>query len=188
MTSIPNTEYQSGHQPPLHRPWHERINLRLIMFVLLVSAPFVWIIGSAVVHSLNHGITDHGDFKDVDLKSLGNFAFNPITDTEAQIPKDFRALDGQRVRLRGFVYNPQRTQDKDWRFEFVYDVNKCCFNGPPLVQERVFAYAKQNDPPEFAGLAEVYGILHVRLIRPTEGAPAVSVFDLDVESIKAVEG
>jgi len=187
MTTVPNLNPSTEVAPAPRRPWGERVNVRLVAFVLVVSLPFVWIIGSAVMHSLNHGITDHGDFKDVDLKSLGNFSFDDVSGTEAQIPKDFLALNGQRVRLTGFIFQPQRTEGSDWRFQFVYDVNKCCFNGPPQVQERVFAYAK-GEPPEVSGLAEVFGNLNVRLIRSPDSGKVTSVFDLDVESVKPVQG
>ena len=187
-----------NHDPsdalPPQRPWYARINFRLIIFLLVVSAPFVWIIGSAVRNSMNGGVVDYGDFKQVDLRQLGNFSFNEETGTEASIPAAARELDGQRVTLRGFAFQRNSAADTGKSFEFVYNITQCCFNGPPRVQERVFGYSKTDiNIPDSSVFAELTGVLHVRVIRdkPTEpGKPGrvVSVFDLDVESLQPVPG
>jgi hypothetical protein len=165
-----------------------RLNLRLIVFLLAISAPFIYIIGKSVMHAMTGGITDRGDYKDVDLKALGNFPFDQNEGKLTDIPERYRKLDGQRVRLTGFMYAPDTAGDRGTKFQFVYDVNKCCFGGAPQVQERVFAYAKQDMPIyPYTVFAELVGKLHVRIVKDPETKAITSVFDLDVEQAQAVE-
>ncbi|QOV88242.1 hypothetical protein [Humisphaera borealis] len=163
-----------------------RVNVRLIAFLLVISAPFVYIIGKSVMFSMSGGITDRGDYKEVDLKALGNFPFDQSEGKLTDIPERYRNLDGQRVRLTGFMYAPENAGDRGNRFQFVYDVNKCCFGSAPQVQERVFAYAKHGAPIyPYTVLAEVVGKLHVRIVKEPDGL-IKSVFDLDVEQAQEV--
>jgi hypothetical protein len=186
MTTVP----QFGNNiPSTIEPRRPRFNVRLLIFVLAISAPFLWIIGSAVYQSMTGGISDHGSYKAVDLKALGNFPFNDAEGTPESIPAKYRALDGQRVALQGYMYAPTTAGVKGRQFQFVYSVSKCCFGGTPQVQERVFAHTEKEVPIyNDQTLADVVGTLHVRLIRDKLTNKVVSVFDLDVESAKAVEG
>jgi hypothetical protein len=182
MTTVPHYASPST-AAPARRP---RFNVRLLVFVLAISAPFLYIVGNAFWSSMTGGISDHGSYKEVDLKLLGNFGFDDKVGTIESIPAHYRALDGQKVLLKGFMFSPETAGDKGFKFQFVYDVNKCCFSGPPLVQERVFAHAKREIPIyDQYTLAEVTGTLHVRLIRNEVDGRVVSVYDLDVESAKA---
>ena len=183
MTTVP---YISPGTPPVDRP---RVNLRLIAFLLVVSTPFLWIIGSAVKHSITGGVTDRGGFKEVDLKALGNFPFDDMDGKLTDVPERFRKLDGQKVLLQGYMFDPQNAGSRGRKFQFVYNVANCCFNGEPQVQERVFAYAKKNDVELFhqSVFAEVTGTLHVRIVKDEQTGKITSVYDLDVETTRAIE-
>jgi hypothetical protein len=186
-TSVPAVPkpFASGPVPTDLRP---RFNVRLWIFIAVISAPFLYIIGSAVYDSITGGITDRGSYKEVDLKALGNFNFDDLAGKREDIPERYRNLDGQRVMFQGKMFGPEDAGPKGRRFQLVYDVNKCCFSGKPLVQERVFATAKKEIPIyDQNTLAEVVGTLHVRLIRDPVSKQIVSVYDMDVESAKAVE-
>ena len=182
MTTVP---YGSPTTPPVHRPG---VNVRLLVFLLVVSAPFLLIIGSAVRHSVTGGVTDRGGYKEVDLKSLGNFPFSTVDGRLEDVPQRFRELDGQKVLLRGFMYAPENAGSRGRKFQFVYNVANCCFNGPPQVQERVFGYAK-DDVELFneSVFAEVTGKLHVRLVKDASTGQITSLYDMDVETAKAVQ-
>ena len=183
MTSIP---YESpGSTAPVRKP----INLRLIAFLLIVITPLALIVYSAMRQSMSGGIINHGDYQEVNLKALGNFPLNATTGQLTDIPQRFRELDGKRVSLKGFVYRPDSAGARGNRFEFVYDVGRCCFNGPPQVQERVYAFAKTTVPipNDYTILCELTGTLHVRIVRPESDGPISSVFDMDVESLSVVQ-
>jgi len=202
MTTIPQptspvstTPSASQNVPPQSfvpappEPYRQGFNLRLWIFILAISAPFLWIIGSAVIQSMTGGISDHGDYKEVDLKQLGNFTFDDLSGKVQDVPERYRNLDGQRVLLKGYMAYPEDAKSRGRRFQFVYNVTKCCFSGPPLVQERVFAKAKSDIPIyDTNTFAEVVGTLHVRLIKEPVSGKIVSVYDLDVESAKRLDG
>ncbi|MDB5295800.1 MAG: hypothetical protein JWO31_1783 [Phycisphaerales bacterium] len=179
MTTVP---YGSPTTPPAYR---RGVNVRLLVFLVVVSAPFLWIIGSAIHHAATGGVTDHGGLKEVDLKALGNFPFDDSEGKVEDVPKRYRELDGQKVMLKGFMYSTENAGSRGNKFQFVYDVQKCCFGGPPQVQERVFGFAKNGiDLFDQYTFAEVRGTLHVRPVKDAATGKIVSLYDMDVESSK----
>lgn len=162
-----------------------RVNVRLMVFLAVIAVPFLLIAGLFIRNAMSGGVIDRGGYKDVDLKALGNFPFSNLGGTIQDVPEQFRKLDGQKVRLTGFMYSPEAAGDYGNRFEFVYNVNKCCFNGPPQVHERVFCKAKRGSPIfENWVFVETIGTLHVRLVRDPETQVIKSVYDLDVETVR----
>ncbi len=168
-------------------PARSKINVRLFLFLAVVSAPFIWGAYVGAQYLLNGGVTDLGGMKKVDLKALGFFNFDPHNGTVNDVPPQFRKLDGQRVGLEGFMYD--RTNSvRVKHFEFVYNVTKCCFNGPPLVQERVFANcAPGKSLPFTSNYVELVGTLHVN-VQKNEVGDITSVYTLDVERAVTMRG
>lgn len=180
MTTVP-------YNVPTTAPYRQRVNVRLIVFILVISAPFLWIIGSTLRHSITGGVIDRGEYKEVDLKALGNFPFDDMAGQMEHIPERFRQLDGQKVRLTGYMFAPEYAGDRGRKFQFVYNVANCCFNGPPQVQERVFAYAKEDkELYSQYDFAEVIGTLHVRLIKDPTTGKITSVYDMDVDQTRKI--
>jgi hypothetical protein len=180
MTTIPYNMPSTPTRPP------SRINVRLLVFLVVVSTPFLFIIGGAIRYSMYGGIIDRGSYKDVDLKALGNFPFHQSNGTLNDVPQRFRELDGQKVRLEGFMFGVDTAGNRGRKFEFVYNVSDCCFNGPPQVQERVFAYAKNGLPVyDSSVFAEIVGTLHVRIVKNPDTGEISSLYDMEVESSNA---
>jgi len=157
------------------------INARLIIFLAIVSFPFFWFGYVIVNQTLTGGIQHHGDYSEVDLKSLGNFPLDGSNGTLNDIPSRWRDLDGKRVLLEGFMYAPNAAGDTVRNFQFVYNITKCCFNGPPLVQERVFVMAPGGEVPYYSDLVRVVGTLHVNVVK--EAGIIKSVYTLDLEKV-----
>jgi hypothetical protein len=157
-------------------PGRRPINLRMVIFaaiaLFLIGTPVYWMISELATN----GIHSHGDWYTVDLKAMGFFSLPP-NGTVADVPRDYRALDGKRVQLEGFMYAPLEASNHAKEFELVYNISKCCFGGPPLAQERVFCTFDMNT------MARVVGILHVSIHR--EMGKIDSVYTLDVESTQA---
>ena len=131
----------------------------------------------------NGGVEDHGNYKVVDLKALGNFNFDQAAGGINDVPAHFRKLDGECVQLTGFMWSPSSAaQLKD--FQFVYNVAKCCFNGPPLVQERVFAHILPGSRPlpYVDNYVKLTGVIHVD-VKKQDGV-ITSVYTLDVEKFE----
>jgi len=159
------------------------ISLRLIVLLALVSAPFVYFGYVIIDQSLHGGVTNRGSFYDVDLKSLGYFPFDAAKDDIDNVPAQWRQLDGKRVALNGEMYAPDSSGDNINAFQLVYSIQKCCFNGPPRVQERVFATVPRNGTVRYyPQVVRVVGTLHVKVERNEVGA-IERLYTLDVESV-----
>ena len=169
-------------------PHKQGINFRLILFIAVVGLPLTGVGWLMVRNLLSKGITWHGDYAEVNLKALGNFPFNESNGTKDDVPQRWRDLDGKKVELKGFMFSPQSAGDRGNEFQFVYNVQKCCFSGPPLVQERVYCHSHADIPLyPVSDFARVVGILHVRVVRDKSGG-IHSVFDLDVQHDEDLEG
>ena len=167
-------------------PARAGINLRLIVFIVLVSSPFVWCGYAGMRYVFNGGIEDHGAYKKVDLKALGHFNFDQFTGGINDVPAIYRKLDGQRVMLEGYMYSDTGASSVRG-FQFVYNIQRCCFGGPPKVQERVFVYCAPGKVinPNPAPYMQMVGTLHVQVKKEKEGA-ITSVYTMDLESARPV--
>jgi hypothetical protein len=67
------------------------------------------------------------------------------------------------------------------RFQLVYSIAKCCFGGPPKVQERVWLQVPpEMKVPNISGaFARVSGTLKIDLNRQEGKATQVYVMDMD---------
>jgi hypothetical protein len=101
-------------------------------------------------------------YQRVDLKALGFFNFDQRFGTIEDVPAQVRLLDGQRVQVEGFMWDPTlsiRTR----RFQLVYDFKE---HRPPLVQDRIFAITPWSDPARcIPDLIRISGVLHVQVKR-----------------------
>jgi hypothetical protein len=167
---------------PSRRP---RINLRLVLLLAVVALPFIYFGYVIVDQAITGGVKDRGGYYEVDLKSLGQFPFDPAQDDTSNVPEKWRQLDGKKVMLVGEMYAGTSAAPKVPAFQLVYSIQKCCFGGPPRVQERVFVKAPPNDPaPFYWQPVRVTGTLHVNA-RRVEGQ-VISVFDMDVDRVEPV--
>lgn len=165
-------------------PLSQRINLRMIVFLAVIAMPFIYFGAVFIKASTSQGITQKNGYLAVDLKAMGNFALDPATGTIDSVPPRYRQLDGKKVQLTGFMWAGKSASPRVSQFEFVYNVAKCCFNGPPLVQERVYAAAPEGKSmPYVSDYIELTGTLHVKVVRDDAGN-IVSVYTLDVEDAK----
>jgi hypothetical protein len=167
---------------PIQRMKPRFQNWRLVVFVAALCIPFAWMGYTLLSESLSNGIHQHGDYTYVDLKSLGQFPFNDQTGVLTDVPKDYRQLDGKRVELKGMMWTPASAGGAVSEFQLVYNIQKCCFNGPPQVQERVFVHFHKRFN-WYDQLVTVTGKLHVRLKKNDMGS-IYSVYDLDLEDVQ----
>jgi len=160
-----------------------RINFRLMALLAVVSLPFLYFGYVIVDQALTGGIKDRGDHLEVDLKSMGQFPFDPVQDDVNGVPEQWRKLDGKKVALVGEMYAGGSAAPSVPAFQLVYSIQKCCFGGPPRVQERVFVKAPPGKTvPFYWQPVRVVGTLHVDAKR-VEGQ-VVSVFDMDVDKVE----
>ena len=118
-------------------------------------------------------------YSTLNLKTLGQFVFDDQVGVDSDIPAQFRALDGKRVKLEGFIVSGPAGQvfpyQLVWRLGDSY--------GPPQVQDRVFLHIPASlsgfDVPSFV---TVMGTLHVKVTKGSEG-DVTSVYDMIVDEV-----
>ena len=185
MSTLQASPIQPSPGLAVPRPKRRAINFRLVLLLALLALPFLYFGYVIIDQALTGGVTDRGDYLEVDLKSLGQFPFDPVQDDTGSIPEKWRKLDGKKVMLTGEMYAGGSAAPQVPAFELVYSIQKCCFGGPPRVQERVFVRAPAGKTvPFFWQPVRVVGTLHVNA-RKVEGQ-VVSVFDMEIERIEPV--
>lgn len=171
-------------------PTHSRrigaINWRLPLLLAVAAAPFVYFAYLAIDQAAFGGVHQEKDLAVVDLKSLGYFVFSGKYGTLSDVPARWRKLDGKRVALEGSMYDLYSAGGRTRDFEFVYSISKCCFNGPPLVQERVFAHVSAGTAPFYSDECRLIGKLKVAVHNPS-GNLVDSVYTMDVERIEPMK-
>lgn len=167
-------------------PLSERINIRLVVFLgvilLLIGYPAYLFIDTKLSHGVWEGKDELGAIKKVELKAISTFEMPQTNATDAMIPAEWRALDGQRVLLEGeMVMNQSVGGDSD--FDLCYSIAKCCFTGAPKIQHFIKATMPAGKrAPYISGIVQVKGKLHVGVQR--NGPAILSVYRIDVESIR----
>lgn len=162
-----------------------RFNFRVLILLAVVLAP----VGFVLYQFLRPNVIDRGGFKDVDLRWLSDFEVDQQLATDADIPADRRALDGKRVLLRGEMYKPDAWQGPVKHFTLVFSITKCCVTSAPKIQHFVRSTVVDggsgNAYPDQA--VEVMGTLHVGVQRDKDSGKILSIYRLDVESVKELK-
>jgi hypothetical protein len=103
----------------------------------------------------------------------------PATENSKDIPESAKALEGQKVFIKGFMYfssqvNGIRT------FLLVRDEGSCCFGQNPKITERI--QVTLSDPAGMTystGLKKVAGVFHVRPMPQAVDGPGGVLYHLD---------
>jgi hypothetical protein len=181
MSMAPSPIIDYGSRKPLS----ERINFRMLTIIVVFSALIGIPVYSFVKIQLTHGIEKNGSRFDVDLKKMGYFPFNEMTGTLNDVPPDYRKLDGKEVALEGFIFPMDGSGDKVHSFQLVYNIQKCCFSGPPQVQERVFAEVPNNGTVDYSTEEiRAIGTLHVVLNRDSDTGKITKLYTMDVKRVE----
>lgn len=161
------------------------INLRIIVFVLVIGGVFAsmgylwWSVAGT------HGITQQGDAFQVDLKSMSTFPFDQSHGTIDDVPQRYRELDGKQVILIGEMWAPDASSDRLRNFDLVYSIAKCCFSGPPQIQHFVKSTATAEPVPYYNGLVRVTGKLKVQITKDPDGK-ITGVYHVAVDRVEPV--
>ena len=163
-------------------------NWRLLAFVgffLVIFGSMGYMILS---DKINNGIHVRGGVAEVNLKALGQFPFDDQNGKVTDVPKDFRALDGKKVALQGFMVVMNSAGNTATECQLVWNVQKCCFGGPPLVQERVYLFAPSDRKMtryDMYTLVNVTGTLKVKVDKNSTGT-VTSVYTMVPDSVTPV--
>jgi hypothetical protein len=166
-------------------PLRERINFRIIAFIIIVGFIPLWVIYTYLSDVMHQGVVGReGEYTRVELKWMSTFDFDQVAGTLEDVPKRWREFDGKKVILRGEIWAPDSASPEISRFDLCYSIAKCCFSGPPQVQHFVKCQVKEGVVPYYNGQVEVRGTLHVKVIPGPE--KVASVYQLEVERVDPV--
>jgi len=165
-------------------PLSQRINFRIIVFLLAILAPIGYVVYIYVDAVVSGGIHNRGDYVEADLKAMSLFPFDQTNGTINDVPKQWRALDGKRVQVVGEMYVRNSAGGEIRNFELVYSIAKCCFSGPPQIQHFVQARGTNGALPYYDGLVKCTGTFHVN-VKQSEGR-ITQVYAMDIDRIDPV--
>jgi hypothetical protein len=168
-------------------PLSERINIRVLIFILIVAAIPGYILYIMIDAQVTGGIKNAGGgYKFVDLKAMSSFELDQNSGVITDVPQKWRDLDGQKVILHGEMWQPTSANNEVAGFDLCYSIAKCCFSGPPKVQHFVKSKVQQGKSVGYYdGQVEVKGKLHVDV--KNDAGKLTSVYQLDVESVEPVQ-
>jgi len=167
-------------------PLRERINLRIVAFILIVGFIPCWVLYTYLTDMMHQGVVGkEGDYTRVELKWMSSFDLDQVAGTINDVPKRWREFDGKKIILRGEIWSPDSSSPEIDHFDLCYSIAKCCFSGPPQVQHFVKSRAAKGVLPNYGGLVEVRGTLHVKVVPGPE--KIASVYQLDVERVDPVQ-
>src|SRR5258705_2276074 len=123
-------------------PLSERINLRMVIFFAVILIPIGYMVYLFADTWRSHGIWDekdsrYGSYKKVDLNAMSLFQLNQIQATDADIPPEYRALDGNRVMLVADQYLRGRGRVQQLEFDLVFAISKGCFIVPREIRHLI---------------------------------------------------
>lgn len=171
-------------------PLSQRVNYRMVIFAAAFLVPIgliLWIFFDTLI---SHGVWDvtdsRGAYKMADLKALSMFEMDQMNAADADVPAEYRALDGRRVMLVGEMYTGAAAAGRQADFQLVYSIQKCCFTGVPKVQHFVKSKVMPGKKVQYyPGLVKALGILHVGVEK--DAGQVLSLYRLDVESVEPVK-
>jgi hypothetical protein len=164
-------------------PLSERINLRIVVFGLVMLAVIGYPVYIFVREDITGGIIDRGEYKEVNLQAMSTFSFDQENGKLEDIPEKWRNLDGQKVILQGEMYAPYASSSDLKKFDLVYSISKCCTSGPPQIQHFVKSTVVGGKTvPFYNQQVRVTGTLHVK-VKKNDAGGVESVYTLDVENV-----
>ncbi|HYO10157.1 MAG TPA: hypothetical protein VER17_14400 [Tepidisphaeraceae bacterium] len=180
-------DYQNSAAASTKVPLSERINLRIVTFIavigLIVGYPVYVLVDTQVSGGIKQAA---GGYKDVNLKAMSTFTFDQENGTIDDVPAKWRALDGQKVILRGEMYSPNGAGDEVESFDLVYSIADCCVTSTPQVQHFIHSRPQKGAKLAFYDRqpVEARGILRVNVKKDPGGGKVASVFQFEVESVR----
>jgi hypothetical protein len=121
-----------------------------------------------------------GVVQEMAIKDLGNFEYD--AEKGGNIPADVKALNGSKIRLRGYMI-PMDQAESITQFALVPSLLSCCFGQPPQIQHTIVVKVPKGKAVSYyPDEISVEGTLNVE--EKKEDGFIVSIFDVDTTSVK----
>lgn len=146
---------------------------------LALTATALWV-------AANHGNrATEAEYQPIDVREIGQFAFDDTNGTELDVPVALRKLDGQKVVVTAEMFS-DTSESKSDHFQLAWITGRTGFQGPPRVQQRIFARSLAGRKfPIYAGTVRVFGILHIKVEHDKQWNNRISsLYTMDVDRIE----
>ena len=123
---------------------------------------FVFLASGSTLHAYNFATEVPEGHRRVNFYSDISQKGFVVEDGVQQLHPDLRALDGQKIFVKGYMY-PTRQTEGLRGFLLVKDSEKCCFGGEPQLSDMIGVRMDEGLSVTFrAGLVSVGGVFRVR--------------------------
>jgi hypothetical protein len=129
-----------------------------------------------------HAKPQPGEVRDLDIKALGNFDYDPVRG--GGVPDDVKQLTGLHVRMVGFMVALTQV-NKITEFALVPSLTSCCYGAPPQVQHTIMVSCGAHPATYSADPVVVEGVLKVDEKR--EEGYTISLFEITDGSVKPLD-
>jgi hypothetical protein len=182
--------YRPRPLPSARRPWSQRVNWRILVFVAVVAMPIVLLFFWWLNEALSGGIHNYNGYSEVDLKAMSDFDMDQMNATMKDIPEKWRNLEGKKVLAIGEMWAPNYAGNSSRLsyFQLVYSKTKCCFSGPPLAQHFVDGYVDKGAHVYYYDVpVKVWGTIHVYVRKDPQAGVIKSIYHINVEKVIPME-
>lgn len=140
----------------------------------------VILIGATVLHATIYALEVPEGYQRISFYELQPDEDHP----DLPIPPAAKALDGQKVFIKGYVY-PDGQQSNIQKFVLVPDRGTCCFGGQPKLTDMVEVTIRTSDRIRYSyQMRKLAGVLHVdERLKPVNGLGGV-YYQLDAEYVR----
>jgi hypothetical protein len=165
------------------------VRVRIIVLVVLLTS-IIWV--PALIFVFNHYRWSYQGhrYQEIDLQELANFESKPGTLQPADIPPQFRALDGQRVLATGYLWMPVSPDVPRVSFFKIVHSNSPRFLGTP-VKAQAFVDCTMPSGKTIRFMSNlpvrVWGTMHVAIQRSPDNGIVTSVYQVDVDKMDSLD-
>jgi hypothetical protein len=121
---------------------------------------------------------------EVSVEQLSDFDLDQMSGTASDTPAKFRALDGHRITLLGWMWDPQASADGVHQFTLV-NKDRSDFK-QPAAQEFISCDVA-NPVQDSDGKVAASGTLRINVVHDPSNGQIRSVFSLDVDALTPLE-
>lgn len=153
---------------------------KLTMAGLLLSA--VFLVSGSSLHAYTYATEVPDGYERLSFRWLSQQ--KPIIeDGQTRIAEDAKALDGQKVFVKGYMY-PGNEKTNIQRFVLCKDTGQCCFGGNPAMTDMIMVEFVNDARAHFRELTlvNVAGTFHARKV--TVDGQLVALYTLEGEYFK----
>jgi hypothetical protein len=165
-------------------PWVRRIKWRFVFFFLITGTVIAIPAYAWFWSQQPDDIVVFDTYKKVSLKALSGIPFDPANGKITDIPQRYRDLEGQRVKLAGFMVAPGAQRYTNIKNFDLFYIDPNVGSANPPVQAHIHCTVQGNGVVRYlSGPATVWGFFHCDIHRDANTHEITSIYQLETYSV-----